>query len=297
MATTDYQQTLTRLNRGSVERSFTPQLDIDWACGSTDEEFLALYPAWSVFAGTGVDDRWGSEQRIAFAKYQQMNLMIFTGMLERFGLVNLNQLHALDESRAFQDALGHFIKEETYHYMLFMRAADAIAETMPGLPKLRTKPIARFMWVLLTFLSLLPFRKLRVSVTMTVFSFAETVTMIACQVSHRRIARKDSLVNRVWALHALDEARHLTFDDLVIERYGLSPRWRWLGILFSLPLCIASSFMLQGNEFWAARQLGLRVRLWQLPGLMKRTSAVFKQRVLGLMRDLRRGETAEWATS
>ena len=73
---------LERLNRLSLTRSFTPQLDIDWNEVTTDDEYASLYPVWSLFQGTGLDDDLGREERVKFVKYQQMNLMLFTGLLD-----------------------------------------------------------------------------------------------------------------------------------------------------------------------------------------------------------------------
>lgn len=284
-----YVETLERLNRGALQRTFTPQTDIDWTAETTDDEFAALYPAWSLFAGTGADDSLSSADRIAFAKYQQMNLMLFTAVLERHALGSMAMLYDADRSLAFQDCLGHFIKEETYHYMMFMRAIARIHASMPGKPPLPSFGVDRILRVIFAAVSLVPWPRLRTSVTVTLFRFAEQVTMFANQVAHSRIERRDSLVNRVWGYHALDEARHLAFDDLVLEHHGLRRRWRWLTGALAAPLCILMSLMLNRNELWAARQLGLRIPLWRLPSLMRRTQATFKRRVFALLGQTLRG--------
>jgi hypothetical protein len=202
------------------------------------------------------------------------------------------ELYDVDPSRPFQEALSHFIKEETYHYMLFGRAIESIQATMGDLPPLPTGRMNRVMRWLLLGLSLLPVRALRLTLTVMLFRFAEEVTMIANQMSHRYVPRRESLVNRVWACHALDEARHLAFDDYVLERHGLGPRWRFLTGALALPMCALASLLVHANELWAARQLGLRVHLWSLPGLARATTSVFKRRVFALMKGVFRGASA-----
>ena len=77
----DDREFLARLNRLSLTRSFTPQTDVDWDAVTTDEEYESLYPVWSLFVGSGLDDKLDSAGRVRFVKYQQMNLMLFTGLL------------------------------------------------------------------------------------------------------------------------------------------------------------------------------------------------------------------------
>src|SRR5947207_13098531 len=83
---------LERLNRLSLTRSFTPQIDIDWDADTTDAEYASLYSAWSLLVGSGLDDGLDEAGRVAFVKYQQMNLMLFTGLLERHAITALAEL-------------------------------------------------------------------------------------------------------------------------------------------------------------------------------------------------------------
>jgi hypothetical protein len=77
---------LKRLNGLSLTRSFTPQVDIDWNAATTDAEFEALYSSSSLLEGTGIDSGLDRSGRTRFVQYQQMNLMTFTGLLERHGI-------------------------------------------------------------------------------------------------------------------------------------------------------------------------------------------------------------------
>src|SRR5687768_5032547 len=113
---------LERLNQLSITRSFTPQVDIDWHAITTDAEYEALYSAWSLLEGTGVDAALDTGARVKFVKYQQMNLMTFTGLLERYAITTLARVYDLDPSQAFSEYVGHFIKEEIYHTMMFTEA-------------------------------------------------------------------------------------------------------------------------------------------------------------------------------
>ena len=49
------------------------------------------------------------------------------------------------------------------------------------------------------------------------------------------------------------------------------------------PCCVWLSLTLNANEIWIGRQLGLPLRGWHLPRLMRRTQAPFKRRVFGLL--------------
>jgi len=277
-------QILEKLNRLSLSQSFTPETDIDWSEKTTDEEYAALYPAWSLLEGTGFDADLGIPGRIAFAKYQQMNLMAFTGLLERHGIASLARLYDLDPAQPFREYVGHFIKEETYHYAMFQRGVRSIAAAMPGSPPLPTRGLDSLLRWLFRGIGVIPFRKLRVSLTLLFFQFAEQVTIFAHQMVRTIIPREKSLVAQIWAAHALDEARHLVFDSMVLEQNRLPGPLAWLPRALALPCCALLSFALNANEVWIARQLGVRVGLRHLPYLVRSTRAPFKRRVFGLIR-------------
>jgi hypothetical protein len=280
---------LERLNRLSLARSFTPQTDIDWTASTTDAEYESLYSTCSLLAGTGVDRGLDALSRANFVKYQQMNLMSFTGLLERHGIRVLALMYDLDDSQPFTEYLGNFLKEEVYHYTMFDRAVRSIRATMPGYPAPPTRGLERTLAGLFGLVTWLPGKKLRANLAFTFFRFAEQVTIYAHEMVQGKIRRRDSLVNQVWAFHALDEARHLAFDNFVLERYRLGPPLRWAARALSLASCLLLAFHINANEIWAARQLGVGVRWWHLPRLVTRTSAPFKHRVFGLLRALWRG--------
>src|SRR5947209_410532 len=117
---------LERLNHLSLTRSFTPQVDINWEAGTTDAEYESLYSCWSLLEGSGADAGLDVAARVTFVKYQQMNLMAFTGLLERHAITSLAQLYDMDPSQEFSEYVGHFIKEEIYHYTMFMQAVQQI---------------------------------------------------------------------------------------------------------------------------------------------------------------------------
>jgi hypothetical protein len=284
---------LERLNRLSLTRSFTPQVDVDWSATTTDAEYESLYDAWSLLAGTGVDGGLDASGRVTYVKYQQANLMTFTGLLERHAIATLAALYDLDPSQEFSEYVGHFIKEEIYHYTMFRQAAETILTTIPGGRPLPARAVDRTLRLLFRSVGLLPGRKLRASLTFLVLRFAEQVTIYAHQMVQRRISRRESLVGQVWAFHALDEARHLAFDAMVLERNRLWWPIAWLPRFLAAPWCLALSLLLNANELWIARQVGLRVRWWQLPGLMRRTRAPFKRRVFALLVKTLRGEDGD----
>lgn len=283
---------LERLNQLSLTRSFTPQIDIDWSAATTDAEYEVLYSAWSLLEGTGVDASLDAQGRATFVKYQQMNLMSFTGLLERHAITALARVYDLDPSQSFSDYLGHFIKEEIYHSMMFTRAVSQIQSSMPRARPLPVKGVDRALRGLFFMANALPGQKLRSTMTFTILRFAEQVTIFAHQMVQSQIPRRESLINQVWAFHALDESRHLAFDAMILERNRMRGPLAWLPRALAAPCCIMLSLLLNANEIWIARQLGVRLYLWQLPGLMRRTQAPFKRRVFGLLtRTARGGDT------
>ncbi len=284
---------LERLNRLSLTRSFTPQIDIDWTAVTTDAEYASLYSAWSLLEGSGLDGGFDEQARVTFVKYQQMNLMLFTGLLERHAITALARLYDLDGTQAFAEYVGHFIKEELYHHMMFQRAVAQIQATMPGSPPLPTTALDRTLRWLFRLLNAIPSQKLRSTMTFTIFRFAERVTICAHQMVHSKIPRRESLIHQVWAYHALDEARHVAFDAMILERNRLWRPLAWIPRMLAIPCCVWLSLLLNANELWIARQLGVRLGLWRLPGLMRRTQAPFKRRVFGLLaQTFRNGDTA-----
>ncbi|MCC7384877.1 MAG: diiron oxygenase [Deltaproteobacteria bacterium] len=286
---------LDRLNQLSVERSFTPARDLDWRpeAMTTDAELEALYQAWSLLAGTGADAALDTKGRIAFAKYQQMNLMFFTSLLERHGLSAVMSAYDLDDSPRFTEYVGHFVKEETYHHVMFMRAIAAIRATMPDLPPLPMRVLDRTFRVVFAALSLVPHQRFRLALSFTLFRWAERVTMDAHQVASRAIPRPESLIPQVWRYHAIDEARHIRFDGMMIERCSGSPLAARAVTLIVAAIALTMSFLLNANEIWAARQLGLPLHVFHLPGLMRRTQAPFKRKVFArLTEELLGGRSA-----
>lgn len=280
---------LQRLNRLSLSHSFTPQTDLDWSQTTTEAEFEALYPAWGLLVGTELDRDWGPAERAQFARYQQLNLMAFTGLLERHAIGTLAGLYDLEPGSEFSEYVGHFIKEEIYHHTLFMRAIAALQPGLPGAAPLPTGALDRSLRRLFRLLGVLPGRRLRTTMTFMVLRFAEQVTIFAHQTAHQQISRRESLVCQVWSFHALDESRHVAFDDWILERNRLPRALRWVPCFLAAPICVGLSLLLNANEIWAARRLGVNVRIWQLPGLMRRTQAPFKRRVFGLLTETLRG--------
>ena len=207
---------LARLNRMSLTRTFTPQTDLDWSAVTTDGEFEALYPTLSLLFGTGADGALDASGRANYVKYQQMNLMAFTGLLERHGIRVLALMYDLDDSQPFTEYLGNFLKEEVYHYTMFDRAVRTIHASMTGYPPLPTRGLERTLSFLFCLIGCVPARNLRANLAFTFFRFAEQVTIVLHQMVQSTIRRPESLINQIWAFHALDEARHLAFDDMVL---------------------------------------------------------------------------------
>ncbi len=281
---------LEKLNRLSITRSFTPQVDVNWNVVTTDEEFAELYPAWSLLEGTGSDASLDASGRVAYAKYQQMNLMLFTGLLERRAIGALTRVYDLDPAEEFSEYVGHFLKEEIYHHMMFRRAVEQIHAAMPGTPPLPAAGVDRALRMAFALGRLLPLQKMRSTYAFTILRFAEQVTIYANEMVRARLERRDGLVQQVWAFHALDESRHLVFDGMIIERNRLAWPLGWIPRALAAACCVLLSLLLNAQEIWIARQLGLPLRLWHLPGLMRRTRAPFKRRAFALVLRTLRGE-------
>lgn len=277
---------LARLNAGSVERSFVPARDIDWAGATSREEWLALYRAWSLFPGSRFESALDDDRRANFARYQQATLMLTTAMLERYALPMLEDLLRMNRDPEFVEYVGHFIKEETYHYVMFVRAVGKIEAEMPSLPPLPQARTERLLKGTFRLLRLVPGLRFRTALSFTMFQFAEQVSVHAHGVAKDVVPRRESFVPQVWALHALDEGRHLQFDRLLLEKLALSPALRAVARVIAVPFCAMATLAVHRNEAWAARQLGVRVRLWDLLRLLRAPASPFKQRVVALMRDV-----------
>lgn len=282
---------LRKLNRSSWAHTFSPDRDIDWESSTTQEEFRALYDAWSLLLGTRHEASVSDEQRIRFAKYQQMNLMMGTALFERYALANFESLYGDDPDPAYQEYVSHLIKEETYHYLLFTRATARILAADPSLRPVPSRPFRIYLSVVLFMLRYIPSRRMRHGMFFFLLHFVEETTLQANNMTRRIIARADSLVVRVWELHAIDESRHVAFDKLMMRNARLPGVMGRIPVWLTMPLCIGASLLINLNEIWAARKLGVRVGYHELPMLMKRTTAPFKRKVFRALFDgLRRAE-------
>lgn len=283
---------LRKLNRGSWTHTFSPDSDIDWDTSTTDEEFRTLYDVWSLLQGTRHEASLNDEQRIRFAKYQQMNLMLGTALFERCALANLESLYSDDADPAYQEYVSHLIKEETYHYLLFSRAVARIMETDPTLCSLPSRPLKVYLSVVFFVLRCVPSRRMRHGMFFFLLHFVEQITLQAYGMTRRTIARGDSFVLRVWQLHAIDESRHVAFDNLMMRKARLPGVFGKIPVWLTAPLCIGASLLFNLNEIWAARKLGVRVGYHELPMLMKHTTAPFKRKLFrSLVDDIRKAES------
>ena len=188
---------LEKLNRRSWSHSFSPESDIDWDSTTTPEEYRSLYDAWSLLLGTRHEDALSDEQCVRFAKYQQMNLMMGTALFERYALANFESLYGDDSNLAYQEYVSHLIKEETYHYVLFARANECIAESDPELRALPIRPLKIYLAIVLFMLRYVPSRRMRHGMFFYLLRFIEEITLQANSMTKKTIARDDSLVLRV----------------------------------------------------------------------------------------------------
>jgi len=280
---------LARLNRLSLTRSFTPQVDIDWASATTEAEYAALYPAWGLFVGTGLDARLDDARRATYVKYQQINLMLLTACLERYAVGVLAELFQRERSEPLAEYVGHFMKEEIYHDMMFRRAIGLIQASMPGSPPLPGASMERTLRRLFGLIRSTPGRRLRTVWVFSLLRFVERVTLFTHQTVQSRIPRRAGLINQVWAFHARDEARHVAFDTLVLERNRGGGPLGWLPRALAISSGVALSLRLNANELWIGRQVGIRVPRARLPWLMRRTQAPFKRRIIGMLASLGEG--------
>jgi hypothetical protein len=135
-----------------------------------------------------------------------------------------------------------------------------------------------------------PLRNFRTALAFTVFNFAEQISIIAHRSAREAIQNKDSFIELIWTLHAIDEGRHLRFDALLLKKTALSPAVDVLRRCLAFPMCICASVLLHLNELWAARQLGLRIHLWHLPSLVRGAHAPFKKRAFALIGKILKGD-------
>jgi P-aminobenzoate N-oxygenase AurF len=276
---------LAKLNKSSWERSFTPEANVDWETSTTTRaELLALYEAWSLLLGTGYDSNLDEDARVRFAAYQQMSLMLFTANFERFALPNFSAMLHDDREPAYQEYVAHLIKEETYHQLTFMRAIAKLRADDPSLQEVPHRHIEMLMNLVLSSMRLMPSRWLRHGMSFFFLRFAEEITLQANTIAKQAVPRADSLVPRVWELHAVDEARHVAFDTLMMRKARAPGPFSKLPALCVLPVCVIASIALNINDVWAARKVGAKVSYLHLPKLMMNTKAPFKRRVFSLVR-------------
>jgi hypothetical protein len=286
------QEMLDQLNRLSLSRSFTPQVDIDWSATTTEPEFAALFSVTSLFAGTRFESAFSTSGRAQFIRYQQMNLMLFTAQLERHGIAALARMYDDDDSQPFTEYLGNFLKEEIYHYTMFTRAIEQIQITLPDLPRLPARRIDLSMRLLFILINLLPGKKLRANLAFRFFQFAEQLTLFINQTVRQEIPRREGFINQIWSYHALDEARHLAFDRMMLERNRLIRPLAWLTTAASGFCCVLLAALVNSNEIWAAQQLGVPARLRHLPELLRTTRAPLKHRIFLYLRTMLKGGRA-----
>lgn len=271
---------LRRLNRASRSRSFSPEADVDWHSSTSTGEFRALHDAWSLFLGSRHEPAFNDDRRARFARWQQMNLMRFIALFERLAIPVIESFCTNDDPAELREYVSHLVKEELYHYVLFTRAIARMRESDPRMSEPPSWHFELFLAAAMALLRWMPVLRMRRAVFFRFLCFAEGITLVASTVASRVIRRRHSLVRRVWALHAIDEARHVAFDNLVI-RHAALPRWAdCMACWLTLPLCIGASLLINGNEICGARRLGVRVGYQELPALMRHTTAPFKKRVL-----------------
>jgi hypothetical protein len=280
---------LDQLNRLSVERSFTPQIDLDWSQETTLPEYESLFPVTSLLAGSRFERELDGSQRARLIQYQQINLMRFTAQLERHGIGVLAELYDADDSQPFTEYLGNFLKEEIYHYTMFTRAVAQIEAAMGDVPRLPAWRIDFAMRTLFACIAFTPGRRLRANLTFRFFQFAEQLSIFVHQAVQRTIPRDSGLINQIWAYHAIDEARHLAFDRMMLQRNRLRAPVSWLATGVTALCCALLAIVANANEVWAARKLGVKVRLWHLPRLLRSTTAPFKLRIQQFLHGMLRG--------
>lgn len=281
---------LRKLNRRSQSHTFSPDRDVDWDSYTTPEEFRELYNAWSLLLGTRYESSLNDEQRIRFAQYQQTILMMGTALFEHYALANIRSLFGDDNTPEYQEYISHLIKEESCHYVLFTRAVARIQEAEPMLREPPSRPFRMYFSFVLFLLRHVPLRRFRHRMFFFLLHFVEDITLQASSMTRRTIKRRDSLVLRVWELHAIDEARHVAFDDVMMNSARLPGVLDKVAIWLTLPLCIGASMLINLNEIWAAKKLGVPVGYLELPKLMKRTTAPFKRKVFRLLSGSHRQE-------
>jgi hypothetical protein len=275
------------LIKGAWQNSFSPQTDVDYTQFTTMDEYTQLYRQWSLFAGAAEETQFSETQKQEYALYQQLNLMRITSLFERYAIENFARLYRVKETPVWSEWITHLIKEECYHDVLFTRTIEATYAHHSHLKRLPEKHWHLFFRITLAMLRLIPFLRLRMLVSFIFFLFAEDITMQAYTVSRKAIARRESLIPLVWEKHAVDEARHVAFDKIMLKHIDAGVVLRSMGLAIALPICIVTSLLLNANEVWAARQLGIRVGYRALPRLMRGTTADFKKRVFKLLSQAR----------
>jgi hypothetical protein len=172
---------------------------------------------------------------------------------------------------------------------MFTRAVSQLEASMIDMP---TMPLWRIDWsmrTLFTCLSFVPGRRFRANLTFRFFQFAEQLSIFVHQAVQKTVRRESGLINQVWSYHAIDEARHLAFDRMMLERNRLPWLLDRMATALTAICCVGLAFIANANEVWSAQRLGVKVRVWHLPALLRTTTAPFKQRIQRYLRTILKG--------
>jgi hypothetical protein len=76
---------------------------------------------------------------------------------------------------------------------------------------------------------------------------------------------------------------------MMLERHQLRAPLSWLATGVTAVCCVILALVANSNEIWAARRLGVKVRLWHLPVLLRSTTAPLKLRIQKCLKEILRG--------
>ncbi|RJQ72202.1 diiron oxygenase [Pseudonocardiaceae bacterium YIM PH 21723] len=190
--------TTSRLLKGSLQRSYDPEIDIDWSAPLVEDRFFAP-PQASALYGSRLWDSLTREQQIEVTRCEVANLLNFGIWVETAFMVflarnSLNWTYASDRMRYTLTELG----DETRHSTMFSMALEKIDRGQFRF-RLPERAIVRGMLThcpeALSFVAVL---------------FVEEI-FDALQREGARDETIQPLTRMVYKIHVTEEARHMSF--------------------------------------------------------------------------------------
>ncbi|TXH10127.1 MAG: diiron oxygenase [Spirochaetes bacterium] len=218
----EYNEALRVLCEGSARRNFNPFHDIDWnspemAVSDDDprwiaDDSLSRHP-W--FQAQPLD------KQIEMSVWRRTNIAKISYQFESALNLGLYQYTFVAQEHSLEHRYClHECAEEANHILMFRELMVRLGRQVPGFPRWLRRAATMF-----------PFYAQWIP---AMFFFGVLAIETPVDYMQRELLRKDlpnthPLMTKIMAIHVAEEARHISFADLWLERYisGMTRRWRF----------------------------------------------------------------------